>query len=481
MKILFAASEVAPFAKTGGLADVAGSLPRALASLGHDVRVVLPRYRQIDSERLGLRSVSTFYVPLGSWKERCDILAGSLGRDVTAYFVSKDVYYDRPGLYGTSSGDYPDNAERFIFFSRAIPELCRALDFSPDIIHCNDWETGLVPLYVKRLYGSVSQLAGTRTVFTIHNLGYQGIFWHWDFPLTGLGWDVFTPEGIEYWGNMSLLKAGIVFADSVTTVSATYAREIQTVENGLGLDGVLRNRAADLVGIVNGIDYDDWDPARDAAIAAHFSAARLAGKRVCRAALLQELGLSESQFPVIGMVTRLTDQKGIDILVDALSAILKRGVRLVILGTGDERYHRILTDVARLHAGKMRVLLTYDEALARRIYAGSDIFLMPSRYEPCGLGQMHALRYGTVPIVRRTGGLADTVVDHDPRSSRGTGFLFDEYSGVSLAKCVRRTADVYEHPAEWKRIMRSGMRVDLSWAHSAKGYENVYRKLLRKE
>jgi starch synthase len=480
MKILFAASEVAPFAKTGGLADVAGSLPRALAALGHEVSVVLPRYRQVDAGAFGLRHAAEFYVPLASWKERCEILQGRLGSNVTAYFVEKNVYYDRPSLYGTARGDYPDNAERFIFFSRAIPELCRVLDLSPDIVHCNDWQTGLVPLYLRKLSAAVPQLRKTRSVFTIHNLGYQGIFWHWDLPLTGLGWDVFTPEGIEFWGNMNLMKAGIVYADAVTTVSGTYAREIQTAEYGHGLEGVLRGREDDLAGIVNGIDYDEWDPATDRHIASTYTASRPAGKRACRTALLRELGLPESAAPVVGMVTRLSDQKGLDIVVDALPRIMALDIRLVILGTGDEHYHRMLSDAARLHAGQLRVLLTYDDALARRIYAGADLFLMPSRYEPCGLGQMHALRYGTVPVVRRTGGLADTVVAYSAKTGRGTGFLFNDYSPAALAACLRRAVAVYGDRAAWKRLMSAGMKVDLSWKHSAQEYVKVYQKVVHR-
>ena len=480
MKILFAASEVAPFAKTGGLADVAGSLPQALAALGHDVRVVLPRYRQIDRERFGLRHAATLHVPLASWKERCDILEGRLGKDVTAYFINKDIYYDRPGLYGTPQGDYTDNAERFIFFSRALPELCRVLDFTPDIIHCNDWQTGLVPLYVNRLAADVPQLSRARTVFTIHNLGYQGVFWHWDMGLTGLGWEVFTPQGIEFWGHMNLLKAGIVYGDIITTVSTTYAREIQTPEYGHGLDGVLRSRSDDLVGIVNGIDYAEWDPARDAAIPQTYSAARLGGKAVCKEALQTELGLPQEAMPLLGLVTRLTDQKGLDILMDALPPLLARQVQLVILGNGDERYHRLLTEMAGRYPDRMRVLLRYDDVLARKIYAGSDLFLMPSRYEPCGLGQMHALRYGAVPVVRRTGGLADTVISYHPRTGQGTGFLFNAYTGVALAACVRRALTVYQDPKQWKLIVQAGMKVDFSWTHSAREYEKVYRKALEK-
>ncbi len=480
MKILFAASEVAPFAMTGGLADVAGSLPLALAALGHDVRVVLPRYRQVDAKALGLKHTATFTVPLASWKERCDVLTGKLGKNVTVYFLNKDIYFDRPGLYGTPKGDYSDNAERFIFFSRAIPELCRVLNFIPDIIHCNDWQTGLVPLYVRTLAATIEELRGARTVFTVHNLGYQGVFWHWDMRLTGLGWDVFTPEGIEFWGKMNLLKAGLVYSDVISTVSATYSREIQTPEYGHGLDGVLRKRSPDLYGIVNGIDYDEWDPAKDPAIAKPYSAGRTSGKQLCKDALQKQLKLPRVPAPVLGMVTRLTDQKGLDILMDALPRILALDCQLIILGTGDELYHRLLTEAAHGHRDRMRVLFKYDSTLARRIYAGSDLFLMPSRYEPCGLGQMHALRYGTVPVVRRTGGLADTVVNFTPRTGKGTGFVFDEYSPDALAACVELALTEYHRPAVWKRIVHAGMDVDFSWTRSAKEYVKVYRNALKK-
>ncbi len=480
MKILFAASEAAPFAKTGGLADVAGSLPRALAALGHDVSVVIPRYRQVDVAAYKLKPVASFFVPLGTWKERCDVLKGSMGRGVTVYCISKDIYFDRPELYRTALADYPDNAERFIFFSRAVLELCSALDLRPQIIHCNDWQTGLVPLYLKKNYGAPGVLGNARSVFTVHNLGYQGVFWHWDMRLTGLDWDVFTPEGIEFWGRLNLLKAGLVYADVITTVSRTYSREIQTPEFGYGLDGVLLNRSRDLYGIVNGIDYDEWDPSRDRNIPRTYSAARLAGKSICRKKLIGRLDLPDSADPLIGMVTRLADQKGLDILTEALPDILTLGARLVILGTGDAKYAKILTDAANQYHDRMRVLLQYNEGLAKNIYAGCDLFLMPSHYEPCGLGQMIALRYGTVPVVRKTGGLADTVTDCDVRTGRGTGFLFEEYSSRALVQCLRRAFAVYGDAEKWKRLMQAGMKQDLSWEQSAKEYIKVYRKALKK-
>ncbi len=479
MKILFAASEAAPFAKTGGLADVAGSLPPALAKLGHDVSVVMPRYRHVDVAAWKLKQVASFTVPVGTWQERCDVLRGKMEK-VTVYFINKDIYFDRPELYGTARADYPDNAERFIFFSRAVPELCIALGLRPDIVHCNDWQTGLVPLYLKKLYRDVEPLRAARTVFTVHNLGYQGLFWHWDMRLTGLDWDVFTPEGLEFWGKMNLLKAGLVYADMITTVSKTYSREIQTPEYGGGLEGVLVKRAADLYGIVNGIDYAGWNPSRDRALPRTFSASRLAGKAACKKALLRRLRLPDAGAPLIGMVTRLVDHKGLDILTEALPEIMSLGVRLVILGTGDEKYHRVLSDAASRYPGRMRVLLQYDDGLARNIYAGSDLFLMPSHYEPCGLGQMHALRYGSVPLVRKTGGLADTVVDYNAKTGRGTGFLFEEYEAPALTACLSRALGIYRDEKKWKHLMQTGMKQDFSWEQSAKEYVKVYRKAMRK-
>jgi starch synthase len=481
MKILFAASEAAPFAKTGGLADVAGSLPPAIASLGHEVRMVMPYYRQAARQASDLTRVATFSVPLGTWMERCDVLEGKLGGKVIVYFIKKDIYYDRPELYQTERVDYPDNAERFIFFSRAILELCRALGYSPDIIHCNDWQTGLVPLYLKTLYRGSETLNRAKTVFTVHNLGYQGLFWHWDMRLTGLGWEVFTPEGIEFHGKINFLKAGLVYADLITTVSKTYSREIQSPEYGNGLEGVLVDRAGDLTGIVNGIDYRIWDPARDHDIPKTYSAARLAGKALCKKELHALVRMPGTDGPLIGMVTRLVDQKGLDILTEALPELMSLGVQFVILGTGDEKYHRLLSDAAGRYAGKMRVLLRYDDSLAKNVYAGCDMFLMPSRYEPCGLGQMIALRYGAVPVVRRTGGLSDTVADYDPKTGQGTGFLFDEYSAPELVDCLRRALEVYGNRNKWKRLMRNGMKQDFSWARSAREYVKVYRKAMRKK
>jgi starch synthase len=480
MNILFATSEAAPFAKTGGLADVAGSLPPAIASLGHKVTVVMPRYRQIDVQALKLKQVATFTVPLGTWKERCDVLMGTMGGNVIVYFINKDVFYDRPELYGTSHGAYSDNAERFIFFSRSILELCGALNVKPDIIHCNDWQTGLVPFYRNTLYVGAESLRRTKTVFTVHNLGYQGLFWHWDMPLTGLDWNVFTPAGIEFWGKINLLKAGLVSADIITTVSKTYSREIQTPEYGYGLEGVLKKRSADLYGIVNGIDYETYDPLHDHAIPQRYGTSRLSGKAGCKKKLLELVNLPDRGDPLIGMVTRLVDQKGMDILAEALPVIMSLGVQLVILGTGEAVYHRLLSDAASRYGDALRVIFQYNEGLAKKIYAGCDMFLMPSQYEPCGLGQMIALRYGTVPIVRKTGGLADTVADCTARTDSCTGFLFEEYSAPALIGGLRRALEVFSNKVKWRRLIRAGMKQDFSWEHSAKDYVKLYRKALQK-
>ncbi len=481
MKILFAASEAVPFAKTGGLADVAGSLPPALAALGHDVRLVMPRYRGVDPERFGLKQVASFSVPLGSWHERCDVLEGSLPNNVIVYFIQKDAYFDRSDLYQTEQGDFPDNAERFTFFSRAVLELCRALGFAPDIVHGNDWQTGLVSFYLKTIYQGAPPFERTRSVFTVHNLGYQGNFWHWDMRYVGDLWQHYTPEGLEFWDRISFLKAGLVYSDIITTVSKTYSREIQTEEYGCGLEGVLAKRSKDLVGIVNGIDYKEWDPAQDRSIAKPYTPSRLAGKAVCKRAILRKTGLSNEALPLAGMVTRLVDQKGLDILSEALPEILSLDVQLVILGTGDLKYHGLLSEAAEGSEGRMRVLLTYDDALAKSIYAGCDLFLMPSRYEPCGLGQLIALRYGTVPVVRKTGGLTDTVRNYNPRTGQGTGFVFKDYTAGALVEGLKRALPLYHRRQQWKTLMREGMKQDFSWEYSAAEYEKVYRKVLKKK
>jgi starch synthase len=481
------ASEVAPFAKTGGLADVAGSLPGALSALGHDVRILMPKYRGIEEAHGGdLRpAVSVVRVPLGDREMDGALLEGRTPSDVPIYFLAQDHYYDREGLYGTADGDYWDNCERFIFFCRGGLEAAAAIrepdgaPWQPQIVHANDWETGLVPVYLRTLYRDHPQLGHLATLFTIHNLAFQGVFWHYDMPMTGLGWDLFPPAGVEFYGKLNFLKGGLVFSDLLTTVSRTYAREIRSAASGGGLEGVLEERSDDLHGVVNGIDYDVWNPAKDPAIAQPYSADDPAGKAACREALRAELGLASAPGPVVGMVTRLTDQKGVDLVLEALRGILAEGCQLVLLGSGDAQLETAFTDAARQHPGRLAARIGYDGDLARRIYAGADCFLMPSRYEPCGLGQLIALRYGTAPVVRRTGGLADTVTEFDPARRSGTGFIFDVFAVEALLDAVRRATSAYRQPALWKALVKNAMSEDFSWDASAREYVTLYGKALK--
>jgi starch synthase len=480
------ASEVEPFAKTGGLADVAGSLPAALAALGHDVRIFMPKYRGVDAQGMELRSiVPTLRVPLADREIEGGILEGRTPAGVPIYFLSQDHYYDREALYGTADGDYWDNCERFIFFCRGALEALEAIGerggegWLPQVVHANDWQTGLVPVYLRTLYRDHPRLGQVATLFTIHNLVYQGVFWHYDVPMTGLGWDLFTPAGIEFYGKLNFLKAGLVFSDLLTTVSRTYAREICTAAFGAGLEGVLEERSHDLYGVVNGIDYAAWNPEKDPAIAHTYSAEDPTGKVACRDALRAELGLASAPGPVVGLVTRLAEQKGLDLVLEALPGILAEGCQIALLGSGDAHLETAFAEAARQHAGRLAVRIGYDGDLARRIYAGSDCFLMPSRYEPCGLGQLIALRYGSPPVARRTGGLADTVTDFDPARRSGTGFTFDGFSVEALLDALRRAASAYRQPALWKALVRNAMSEDFSWEASAREYVTLYGKALK--
>ena len=483
LRVLVMASEVEPFAKTGGLADVAGALPAALASLGHDVRVLMPKYRGVDARVETLRAVvPRLMVPLGEREVEGAVFEGRTLADVPVYFLGQDHYYDREGLYGTADGDYWDNCERFIFFCRGGLEALLHLEeadggpWLPQVIHCNDWQTGLVPVYLRTLYRDHPSLGRIATLFTIHNLAYQGVFWHYDMPMTGLGWDLFTPAGIEFYGKLNFLKAGLVFADLLTTVSRTYAREIRTSAFGNGLEGVLEERSHDLHGVINGLDYASWNPAKDAAIVQPYSADDPAGKTACREALRAELGLASAPGPVVAMVTRLAEQKGADLVLGALPGILAEGCQFVLLGSGDAGLEAAFVEAARQHPGQVAAHIGYDADLARRFYAGADCLLMPSRYEPCGLSQLIALRYGAVPLVRRTGGLTDTVTEFDPARRTGTGFAFDAFAVEALLDAVRRATSAYRQPALWKALVRNGMAEDFSWEASAREYVTLYAK-----
>jgi len=487
LRVLVIASEVAPFAKTGGLADVAGALPRALLGLGHDVRILLPKYRGAEVHAADTRVVvPTIRVPLGDRFAEGALIEGHSQSGVPVYLLEHEHYFNRDSLYGTADGDYWDNCERFVFFCRAALEGLARLDaarpgtrWQPQVIHANDWQTGLLPVYLHTLYRDHPFLGRLATVFTIHNLAYQGVFWHYDMPMTGLGWDLFTPAGLEFYGKLNFLKGGLIFSDLLTTVSRTYAREIRTPAFGCGLEGVLEERSQDLHGVVNGIDYEVWNPSKDPAIAHPFTAEDPEPKAVCRETLRRELGLEDGVGPVLGVVTRLAEQKGMDLVLEAVPGLLAEGCQLVVLGSGDSRLEEAFRAAAEAHRGRVAVRIGYDDDLSRRIYAGSDAFLMPSRYEPCGLGQLIALRYGAAPIVRSTGGLADTVTEFDPARRAGTGFVFDDFTADALLAAARRAASTYRQPPVWKALVRNAMAEDFSWDASAREYVTLYRKALK--
>jgi starch synthase len=469
LSILFVASEVVPFAKTGGLADVAGALPIALAERGHDVRVVLPRYRvtkRYAAERVPL----SLAVPLGHGEAWCGVWEARFAKsDARAYFLEHDTLYDREGLYGGAGGAYGDNLARYALLSRGAIKLADALGFAPDIVHVHDWQTALVPIYLRTLEAG-SPVARAASILTIHNMGYQGWFPKAELWQTRLGWDVFHPRGLEAFDSINLLKGGIYGSNLVTTVSPRYAREIQTVEGGDGLDGVLRDRGSDVIGILNGIDDDMWNPETDPHIPAHFSAHDIGGKAACKAALQAEMGLpSEPRSPLVAVVSRFAHQKGIDVFAAALDDILSLGAQVVVLGAGDtwaeEHFRRLSASNPRFRAH-----IGMNEGLAHRIEAGADVFLMPSRYEPCGLNQLYSQRYGTMPVVRAVGGLDDTV------ENESTGFKFEELDADDLAQAVATAVYTYhERPEHFRRMQYASMTKPMGWGHAASQYEALYR------
>jgi starch synthase len=473
MKVVLATSEAIPFIKTGGLADVSGTLLDELRASGVDACLILPLYRGIKS-RFKLRDTGcSIKVTLGSKSYSSRVLSS----DDSAYFIECDEFFNRQEVYGTSSGEYPDNAERYIFFSKAVMEACIALDLEPDVMHANDWQTALIPLYMKTLYKS--SYKGRASLFTIHNLGYQGIFPASAMKLTGLGDEWFTSAGIEFFDQVNLLKAGIVAADAITTVSENYSREIMTKEYGAGLEGVLKERGGDIAGILNGLDYDAWDPSTDSSIPAKYSASSFSGKQKCKRKLAEECEFKNMRAPLAGFVGRLSSQKGVDLLLEAVDEIISCGLNAVVLGSGEKELQKDLQAAAKRHAGRFFVKTGFDDELARRIYAGSDMLLMPSHYEPCGLVQMIAMRYGTVPVARATGGLVDSIKDYDHLRGRGTGFLFSGRWPSALAECVKRAICVYRDKKQWKRLAMSCMKQRFSWKTSARKYVALYRKLIK--
>lgn len=480
MNIAMISSEVVPFAKTGGLADVAGTLPRALAKAGANVSVIMPYYRKISAKKFGIKPLKkTVKVTVGTKEVSGEIHHLKVAQNYDVYFISQPKYYDREELYQTADGDYPDNAERFIFFSKAAIALIEQLGTTFDIIHCHDWQSALVPVYLKSLYKNHKNFAKTKSVLTIHNLGYQGVFWHLDMPMVGLGWEYFTFDKLEFYGKINFLKGGIVYSDAITTVSKKYAQEILTPEFGCGLEGVLKQRSKDLYGILNGIDYTEWDPSSDALLPKTFTPKDLSGKVACRAKLQNHFKLPmRSGVPLFGIISRLTSQKGFDLLEQALPKLMNSNVQLVILGTGEAKYHQMLKQLAQKYPSEMGLALAFDNNLAHLIEAGSDFFLMPSRYEPCGLNQMISMKYGTIPIVRATGGLDDSITNFDPKSGKGTGFKFTEYKAEELLGAIDRAMGIFKQPKFFERIVQNAMAEDFSWDRSAREYQALYQKLV---
>lgn len=480
ISVAFLSSEVAPFSKTGGLADVAGSLPEALSRLGARVRILTPYYREVARKKLSLRKAVGGVRLVVDGKTRIFDILEHRGDHRTVWFIACDRYFDRDFLYGSPSGDYPDNGERFGFFSRASLEAMKILDFSPDILHLHDWQTGPVPAYLRFAPPHKDFFERARTVFTIHNLAYQGLFDDGILGRIGLPGRLFDIHHLEFHGRVSFLKSGLLYSRALTTVSPRYAREILTPEFGCGLDGLLRSRADSLFGILNGVDYSAWDPATDPHLPARYTPQNLEGKAVCRDALLEEFKLRPPACaPLAGMVTRLAGQKGLDILGRALPDILKAGVAVVILGTGDADIQDMLAAAHRENPEMFGLRLAFEEQTAHAVYAGSDMFLIPSRYEPCGLTQMYSLKYGTPPIVRATGGLDDTVCEYDPETGTGNGFKFDEAAPEALLDAVLRAAALFKDKKAWQGLVRNGMAMDFSWDKSARSYLELYKNLMR--
>ena len=492
LNLLMVSSEAVPYAKTGGLADVTGALPLELAKLGHDVILLLPHYRCLRDSGRPFHSVCRVRVstPEGFVDtpiEESILPVGPGDCRVRVWTIRNEAFFDRPGLYQDRGIDYPDNLDRFSFFCRATIEVMAYLKtvrgWNTHILHLHDWQTALCAVYLNTVAQNRQDVQGVRTVLTLHNVGYQGLFPGDQFKSTGLPQSLFTPAGLEYYGMVNLLKGGIVFADYVTTVSPTYAREILTPEFGFGLEGVLHNRVDQLLGILNGIDIDRWSPETDSYLPANFSVIDRSGKRVCKQALQREFLLPESSAPLLGIVARLTSQKGLDLVATIVPQLLAMDLQLVILGTGEPELEARFTALQARYPRRIGLRIGFDEGLAHRIEGGADVFVMPSRYEPCGLSQLYSLRYGTVPVVRKTGGLADTVVPLTARArqvDRATGFHVEEDRADALLAVLRRVVAVYQDRSMWDRLVEAGMTTDVSWARSANEYDRLFASLVRR-
>jgi starch synthase len=477
LKILFVSAEVSPFAKTGGLADVAGSLPKALKRLGHDVRIAMPKYKWINEEEYLLDYPVEMDHHLETGIVKKTKLLKENNREIPVYLMESYKYYYRDSLYG-----YDDEAERFNFFSKAVLNMLPQLDFKPDIIHCNDWQTGMIPLSLKTKYAEDPFYNKIATLFTVHNLQYQGVFPKDTLCLVGLSDQYFSPELLEFYGKINFMKAGLLFADLLNTVSKKYAQEIQTPEYGEQLDGLLRKRAQDLYGIVNGIDYDEFNPETDKFIYHNYSLATINEKKENKKALQQEMGLPVSDMPLIGLTTRLVDQKGLDLVTDIFEQVMDLGVQFVLLGSGEDHYQKTFAELKMKYPQQTAANIGFNVELALKIYAGSDIFLMPSRFEPCGLSQMISLRYGTIPLVRSVGGLADTIEDYNEHKGTGNGFVFKEYDAQEFYNTITRAVGIYRNsPQVWQSLMERTMKYDFSWERSAKEYVDLYQKAMEKK
>ncbi len=485
LKILLVSPEAVPYAKTGGLADVAGALPRAVAAHGHVVRLTMPLYYHVDREKFGLRRIaSDLTARIDGRSESFDVYAAD-GNGFEAWFIEHSGFFQRPELYRDPStgSDWADNDVRFAFFSRAVLECCRNLDFIPDLIHCNDWQTGLIPALLK-VDNRYSDFENTATLFSVHNIAYHGSFPKESFGKLELEWSLFAPGGgFEFWNKVSYLKAGLCHAGMLNTVSETYAKEIQdSNEYGYGFEGVLTHRSKDLRGILNGIDYEVWNPATDELIPANFTPEKPAGKKKCKTALRKQAGLPlvRKDIPIIGIISRLADQKGFDLIAEVADDLLSLDLQVVVLGTGDQKYHELFTALQKKYPKKIAVFLEFNDRIAHLIEAGSDMFLMPSRYEPCGLNQMYSLKYGTLPIVRRTGGLADTIENANPMKGTGNGFVFNNYDSKEMLSAIKFALEVYRDKNVWGVMMLRAMRQDFSWDVSAQKYIELYRKAVAK-
>jgi starch synthase len=483
MHIVFAASECVPFAKTGGLADVVGALPRELVKLGHEVTVYLPLYARVRPliEGESKEAVRSITIPFRYYNRFVGIVDGGIREGVQFYFVDCPEFFDRPELYGPSGGEYADNAERFGLYCRAVLEAAKLLGV-PEVFHVHDWQAGLIPVYLRTVYADDPVFHGTAVVLTIHNAAYQGKFSPATTERLLFPWDVFTMDKVEQYDRFNFLKGGVEFSDLLTTVSRRYAEEIQTAEFGEQLDGVLRKRAADLRGILNGVDYTQWDPAVDGKLAAHYTPEDLAGKAVCRADLLHAFGLEgvEETTPVIGIVSRFATQKGFDIVSKIAEELGSRNVVVTALGSGEPIYENFFRDWAFRHPASVAVRVGYDDALSHKIEAGADMFLMPSRYEPCGLNQIYSLKYGTVPVVRATGGLDDTIEEWDENKGTGTGFKFSGFDPHDLLAAINRAIDAFRDKKSWTKLMRNGMAKNYSWAGPAGEYAEAYEEAARR-